>query len=104
MGEKERETQERKMRRSIRFKSMNLEIPIIHAMKYDDKPKYAYRWSFGTTTHTQRQTYVENLFGTYELSVRMCVRCFLSVSLSLSLSLGWIHKFIYEFDNITTEI
>lgn len=101
---------ERKMRRSIRFKSMNLEIPIIHAMKYDDKPKYAYRWSCGTATadiltqsFSHWKIYSEPMNC---LCICVSIAFYQSASLyrSLSLSLGWIHKFIYEFDNITTEI
>lgn len=100
---KETETQkeEREKSHSIRFKSMKLEIPIIHAMKYDDKPKCAYRWSM-----TYIGFDIENLFETYmnNLCGALCVRCSSPAHIAHPLPKScWKHKFIYEFDNITTE-
>lgn len=57
---KRNEVKQQRKTHSIRFKSMKLEIPIIHSMKYDDKVKCAYTWSM---THIGFN--IEHLFQTY---------------------------------------
>lgn len=99
---------EGKMRRSIRFKSMNLEIPIIHARKY---MMINQNMHIDEVTHTHTPTLFTSKIHAEPMNcLCICVSiahyqsASLILSLSLSLALGWIHKFIYEFDNITTDI
>lgn len=51
---------------------MMLEIPIIHAMKYDDKPKCAYRWSMTHIGFDTLQMCIY-IFQTYEQFQWNCV-------------------------------
>lgn len=66
---------------SIRFKSMKLETPIIHTMKYDDIPKCAYKWSM---THIDFG--FEHLFESYMNHFFVCPASVPTPLLEFSLS------------------